>query len=321
MQGFKKSIEFKNEEKYSSLDYGTVYYVAGKSTSKLNDYVKLNADRIAAEINESFDNWITCKIVCLDEGNDLFPVKPKAMLYTALLPSDDLFSNDNRFFVAKLNITTPKLMDSALSIYFSTLQEMLDEILDEGECKEHHLRGVILPPPGDHVMYSLVDVDQKADSVSDDILFSITGDHTRQVYSEPSHLEITPTTYRVLLPDYGQEIRFTAQVKALYVLFLNHPEGIRMADMVDHKSEFTKLYLRFTNRSDVEQLRGSVEKLFDVFSPNAMHVKKSQCNLAVRNAVPANMCHLYEIEAVHGLPHKINLDRSLVSMPEILQKL
>ena len=86
MQGFKKSIEFKNEEKYSSLDYGTVYYVAGKSTSKLNDYVKLNADRIAAEINESFDNWITCKIVCLDEGNDLFPVKPKAMLYTALLP-------------------------------------------------------------------------------------------------------------------------------------------------------------------------------------------------------------------------------------------
>ncbi|MBR2266183.1 MAG: hypothetical protein IJ882_05870 [Paludibacteraceae bacterium] len=141
------------------------------------------------------------------------------------------------------------------------------------------------------------------------------------IYNTPSRLEITPFTYHVLLPDYEREIHFTAQVKALYVLFLNHPEGIRMKEIANYKEEYKQLYFQLTNRSDTDKLRGSVERLLDVYNPNSLNVKKSQCNAAIYTAIPEDsLRHYYEIEVNRGQPHKINLDRTLVHMPTDLQK-
>ena len=81
------------------------------------------------------------------------------------------------------------------------------------------------------------------------------------------------------------------------------------------------IILYFTNRDNVERLRDSVEKLLDVLSPSALNVKKSQCSTALRHAIPEDeLRQYYEIEVHRGEPHKINLDRSLVSMPDFLQK-
>jgi hypothetical protein len=63
-----------------------------------------------------------------------------------------------------------------------------------------------------------------------------------------------------------------------------------------------------------------VDKLLDVCNPNAMNVKKSQCNSAIRQVIPNEElnCH-YVIEVVRGEQHKINLDRSLVKLPVVLR--
>ena len=93
-----------------------------------------------------------------------------------------------------------------------------------------------------------------------------------------------------------------------------------MKEIADYKDEFKKIYFFLTNRSDTDKLRKSVDKLLDVCNPNALNVKKSQCNSAIRRAIPNdNLCKHYEIEVNYGLPHKINLDRSLVTMPDILK--
>ena len=49
--------------------------------------------------------------------------------------------------------------------------------------------------------------------------------------------------YRFLLPDYGnREVLLSPIHKALYLLFLNHPEGIEFKNLVDHREELFALY-------------------------------------------------------------------------------
>lgn len=312
MQSFRKSIEFFSEEKYRDLDYGTVYYVASRQTPELNEYVKTHADQIAEQINSDEDNWITCKIIYLEEDNPLFQSTKKATLYSAMLPFDGLDDDIPACFVAHLDIDDTELIEQVITGYYSTLQQMLDEVLDQGKFQDYHLRQTIVSADDSGIRFS---ISRKHD---DGVMFSITPKPFP--FTELSRLLITPLTYTVLLPDYDREIHFTAQVKALYVLFLNHPEGIRMKEIADYKEEYIHIYFCLTNRSDTDKLRGSVNKLLDVCNPNALNVKKSQCNSVIRRAIPNdNLCKHYEIEANYGLPHIINLDRSLVTLPDNLK--
>ncbi len=314
MQSFRKSIEFFTEERYRDLDYGTVYYVAGTETPDANEYMMRHLDFICSQINKNKQNWLTCKIICLTAENDLFPQKKKPTLYSAVLPCEGTTDGISAFLAASLDIKLPDLVETVVSKYFTTLQQMLDEILDTGHYQEHHLKQTILSPYDDDKIHFSI-----SRGHDDDIQFSI-----RVVplpYTEPSRLTITPNTYQVLLPDYKREIRLTAQVKALYILFLNHPEGIRMKEITDYKVEYEHIYLCVTNRSDKEKLKESIDKLLDVCNRNALDVKKSQCNAAIYEAIPNDdLRAYYEIEVNRGLPHKIKLDRSLVYMPDNLRR-
>lgn len=363
MQSFRKSIEFFSEEKYRDLDYGTVYYVASRQTPELNEYVKTHADLIAEQINSDEDNWITCKIIYLEEDNPLFQATKKATLYSAMLPEDDMFlvTGDSNFLVGTLVDCEPKHIDEAFSRFFSTLQQMFDEVLDKGVYNPNNLGITYLECADDGIRFSIVSTEPEAandDSLTDGIRFSISGrgkpstsqgsDYKLQDFRtprdgrsfnrdfleevtcipeetpapsvHPSCLVITENTYSVLLPDYNKEFPFTTQVKALYILFLNHPEGIRMKEIADYKKEFSHIYLRITTWSDVERLKEIVDKLLDVWNRNALDVKKSQCNKIIRETIPEkHLQKYYEIEVNPGEPHKINLDRSLVFMPDNLR--
>ena len=312
MQVIKKIFEYFTAEKYRNLDYGTIYYVAGDDP-EINDYVLTRIDQLSEMINQNERNWVTCKIVYLDVTNPFFNIRKKATLYSPMLPFEGSPAEANIFFAAYLDITAPEIVEAAISEYFSTLQQMFDEILDTGKYKEYHFRKTILSPYEDSgIRFSITR------SQDDEVMFSITPKPFP--FTELSRLVITPLTYTVLLPDYDREIHFTAQVKALYCLFLNHPEGIRMKEISDYKEEYIHLYFCLTNRSDTDKLRESVNRLLDVCNPNALNVKKSQCNLAVRRAIPNDdLRKHYEIEVNYGLPHKINLDRSLVTMPDNLK--
>lgn len=164
------------------------------------------------------------------------------------------------------------------------------------------------------------DFNQPADNSSDwhePCFETVTDDNGETHHILLSRLTVTPYVYEVTLPDYDTFFHFTAQVKALYILFLNHPEGIRMKDIADYKDEYKRLYLCVTNRSDKDKLSRSVDKLFDAFSPNAMNVKKSQCNAVIQDTLrhSPNRIPFYIIEVRRGEHHRINLPRELVSIP------
>ena len=315
MKGFEKSVEYFQDERYRELEYGTIYYVAGTTTDQLNTYVKRESKNITKYINTVEDLWFSCKIVYLEVNNTIFPANEAARIYSAILPTLD---NDNQrygFLVATLINCDSNLIDDAFERYCQTLTRIFDEILDTGTYKAHHIQmaeAIQLHDSLDYVRFSII-----GEPIS-----GLPEETKRRIkQSDLSRLEIKPKTYDILLKDYDLKLHFGAQIKALYVLFLLHPEGIRMKEIGDYKEEYKNLYFTFTNRSDIDRLRDSIEKLFDLLTPNALNVKKSQCHSELMRVIPDdNIRQYYEIEVKRGRPHKIRLNRKLVSIPESLLK-
>lgn len=90
--------------------------------------------------------------------------------------------------------------------------------------------------------------------------------------------------------------------------------------MYERRANNKEIMQSIKKSSDVERLREIVDKLLDVCNRNALDVKKSQCNKIIRETIPEkHLQKYYEIEVNPGEPHKINLDRSLVTMPDDLR--
>lgn len=294
-----KSIEYYQDDKYGNLPYGTIYYVAGTLSPYVDNLFRENIPVFIDHLNQLTDNYLTCNIVYLEPKNDLFKTKYVSAFYSPILPTRINYTKGSAFFVAALQNCYPEEMEEALMTYYATLLKIFDAVLDHGSFPANLVYDIERP---------LIEFS-----------FGPTRSQEPFIPKALSRLEITPNVYDVLLPDYEREFHFTAQVKALYVLFLLHPEGILMKEFDNYKDQYRSLYFRFTNRSDMEKLHQSIEKLFDIFSPNALNVKKSQCNSQIRYVIPDDEWNKYYIiEAPKGHEHKILLDREFVSLPENL---
>lgn len=172
MQVIKKTFEYFTAEKYRDLDYGTIYYVAGDDP-EIDNYVLARIDQLSEMINQNERNWVTCKIIYLDMTNPFFNTRKKAILYSPMLPFDGSPEDANIFFAAYLDITAPEVVEEAISEYFSTLQQMFDEVLDTGHYEEYHLRNTILSAADDGIRFSV------SRSQDDGIMFSITKNRSR----------------------------------------------------------------------------------------------------------------------------------------------
>ena len=94
-----------------------------------------------------------------------------------------------------------------------------------------------------------------------------------------SRLRIT-SDYHFILTDYGKEVIMTPVHKALYLFFLNHPEGVQFKDLVDHSEEITRLYKATTNGSlDIEKINETVSRLVNP-TDNAINEKCSRIKAA-----------------------------------------
>ena len=319
-------------EVYKDLAYGTLYYVPSETMPVMNNHVHAEAAHLAESINSKEDNWLQCRIEYMDGAINLFDkelsgalFRPYSMLYTPLLPNVKDNKDEVLFLCAEIQVDTPEWMERAIRDFFSSLQQILDEQLDEGTFHQGHLCVRLFWSDEPHkfntgIRCSRIKESSPESDLSDFIMLSSIADDDLTNPPKLSRLVIRPNTYEFLLPEYNKTFAFTTQVKALYTLFLNHPEGIRMKEIADYKDEYKRLYLTLTNRSDRDKLSLSVDRLLDVCNPNALNVKKSQCNAIIEKTLKnSRLLSYYEIEVNRGMPHKINLDRSLVCMPEELQ--
>ena len=85
--------------------------------------------------------------------------------------------------------------------------------------------------------------------------------------------------YRFILTNHNTEIELSPVHKAVYLLFLNHPEGIEFKRLTNYKKELLYLYKETTTISDLSKIEESVEHLINPFD-NAINEKCSRIKKA-----------------------------------------
>lgn len=115
----------------------------------------------------------------------------------------------------------------------------------------------------------------------------------------------------ILLADYQKEVKMEPIVKAVYLLFLNHPEGIAFKFLPDYRKELTDLYQKIKPWGLTERAIRSIE---DVTNPllNSINEKCSRIRAAFLSEVDSSLLEQYIISGKSGEVKKIALSRDLV---------
>jgi hypothetical protein len=118
--------------------------------------------------------------------------------------------------------------------------------------------------------------------------------------------------YRIMLPDYqNMEIKMEPLVKAVYLLFLRHPEGIVFKNLPDYRRELTKIYSEIRPCGLTDRALQSIE---DVTNPmlNSINEKCARIRGAFVGQFDDHMARHYYIDGLRGKAKKIALPRDLV---------
>lgn len=135
---------------------------------------------------------------------------------------------------------------------------------------------------------------------------------TSLLHTEASLLKLTISKdYRIYLGDERKKIHMEPLVKAVYLLFLSHPEGIIFKNLPDYRGELTKIYSEvrpwgLTNRA--------LQSIEDVTNPllNSINEKCARIRKAFVNALDSKGAEPYIIKGMRGGIKKIALPRELM---------
>ncbi|MBO7045745.1 MAG: hypothetical protein J6W38_05265, partial [Prevotella sp.] len=89
-----------------------------------------------------------------------------------------------------------------------------------------------------------------------------------------SRLVITKD-YRFILVDYNKEVELQPVHKAVYLLFLAHPEGIEFKRLADYREELTRYYMATAKMLDKEKIIEGIDHLVNPLD-NAINEKCSR---------------------------------------------
>ncbi len=122
---------------------------------------------------------------------------------------------------------------------------------------------------------------------------------------------------RLSLPDYNNiEIRMEPLPKAVFFLFLRHPEGILFKHLPDYREELARIYADVRRRSSLtplteERLQASVEAVTNPLS-NSINEKCARIREAFVREFSDNLAEYYYVTGMRGCAKTIKLSRSMV---------
>lgn len=118
--------------------------------------------------------------------------------------------------------------------------------------------------------------------------------------------------YKIMLDDKtSREVKMEPLVKAVYLLFLMHPEGIVFKNLPDYKSELAKIYSEVSPSGLSQRAQRSIE---DVTNPllNSINEKCARIRKAFTTMLDGKVAERYYIKGRRGEAKKISLPRDLV---------
>ena len=130
--------------------------------------------------------------------------------------------------------------------------------------------------------------------------------------TQPLPKLIISRNYRIFLGDERIEVHLEPLVKAVYLLFLNHPEGIVFKELPDCREELAKIYNKVRPWGLTDMALKSLE---DVTNPmlNSINEKCARIRKTFGAFLDSRVAGQYYIKGVRGKAKKIALPRELVA--------
>ena len=109
------------------------------------------------------------------------------------------------------------------------------------------------------------------------------------------------------------EITMHPLPKAVFILFLYHPEGILFKNLTDYRNELIAIYKLISGREKIDDMEKSID---DVVNPtlNSINEKCSRIREAFLCKFDESIAQNYFITGGRATPKKIVLDRNLVKI-------
>lgn len=149
--------------------------------------------------------------------------------------------------------------------------------------------------------------------ILDGIRNSMTFRGRASLLQQPSRIEIRGIMKRLFFVDLGGlELLLNPKEKAVYLLFLNHEDGIQISHLPDYKEELEQLYRQFSNQSDLDLINRSIAVLINPLENNCNEVI-SRINRKIKNAVGDSLYDFYCIKGERGEKKSIKLNRELIT--------
>lgn len=123
---------------------------------------------------------------------------------------------------------------------------------------------------------------------------------------------IVTKDYKILLPEYNEiEVKMEPLVKAVYLLFLKHPEGIMFKVLSDYREELLDIYKQLKPLGLNQRTIQSIE---DVTNPllNSINEKCARIRSAFVKEFDEGLAKNYFVTGERGEAKKITLPRDLV---------
>lgn len=117
--------------------------------------------------------------------------------------------------------------------------------------------------------------------------------------------------YRMFLGTNGVEVKMEPLVKAVYLLFLNHPEGILFKFLPDYREELAGIYAKLRPWGLTDRARRSIEDVTNPFL-NSINEKCARIRKAFLDHLDEHLAEQYYIQGARGEAKKISLPRDLV---------
>lgn len=133
---------------------------------------------------------------------------------------------------------------------------------------------------------------------------------------EPLSPLVITEDLRIFLPAYNNiEIELSAQRKALYFLFLNHPEGIVLQRLEEYHKELMNYYKQTNGGVVTPRMEESIKKL-ETYGNNQLNVVITRIREAFCSKFDERLARHYFISGERGQAYKIGLPQALIRWQE-----
>ena len=173
---------------------------------------------------------------------------------------------------------------------------------------EGNEKGILEAPSADYA--GMIEGMEAAELLA---LMEVVQDRLRELGAAPSHQTSPPESpsrlyidkkyiIRLDSPD-GPTVPLRPLVKALFILFLKHPEGIRMKERARFESELADIYSTILPNVDPQCREQRIRRMMDL-GDNSFSEKTSALNARLEELFPSTASS-YKVQGYNGHPRRI----------------